>query len=262
MVAVHSLPENRSIRDQVSQAEWEARVNLAAAYRLVHHYGWSDMTGTHLSLRVPDDGQGKEHFLINPRGHLFDQITASNLVKIDVDGNKVMEGGHEPVNKAGFVIHSAVHMANEEAACVMHSHAVSGMAVSMQKAGLRMLSQHAANFFGNLAYHDIDHMIEEEGGRAVLAADLGDKRAMIMRNHGLLTTGRTVAEAFLVLHTLMRACDAQIAAMSGGAELIEMKPETCEWFARFMRETSLSRAERAWPAHLRKADELDPSYRD
>jgi ribulose-5-phosphate 4-epimerase/fuculose-1-phosphate aldolase len=249
-----------SLKGRVSSEEWDARVNLAAAYRLVARHGWTDLTATHISLRVESEG-GKERFLINPFGMLFSQVTASSLVKIDVDGDKVGPSPY-PVNPAGFVIHSAIHMAREDAHCVMHTHTVAGMGVSMQEDGLLMASQHAANFFGNLAYHDIEHMEAGIDGRQILARDLGSHKAMIMRNHGLLTCGATVGEAFFVMHMLEKACAAQIAAQAGGAKIRTMSPETCEFFAGFMRERSQHHGDRAWPALIKSLDDDDPGYRD
>src|SRR5258708_2693469 len=259
MSTVPQLPHG-AVGDRVAAEEWKMRVDLAACYRLAAKYGWVDLIATHISARVKAP-EGQHHFLINPHGYLFQQITASSLVKIDQDGNKVMPSAYE-ANPAGFVIHSAVHMRNEEAICVFHCHTVSGMGVSMQEDGLLMASQHAAFFHGNLAYHDIEHMEAGIDGRDILAADLGRHRAMIMRNHGLLTTGRSIAEAFAIMHLLERACAAQIAAQSGGAKVRIMPDRVCEHFAQFFRKISLSNGELAWPALIKLLDDEDPSYRD
>jgi ribulose-5-phosphate 4-epimerase/fuculose-1-phosphate aldolase len=249
------------VRDQVSPEEWEARVNLAACYRLIARFGWADLTGTHTSLEVP--GSDHRHFLINPHGMLFEQVTASSLVKIDCDGNPVMPSPYG-VNPAGFVIHSAVHMARPDAVCVMHTHTVAGMAVSMQAQGLLPASQHACFFHGNLGYHAIEHMEDGVDGRVALARDLGPHWALIMRNHGLLTCGRTVGEAFWLMHTLERACAAQVAALSGGVALNPVSDTAASWFGRLVRDKdfSLDRGEKAWPSLLRLLDSSDPGYRD
>jgi len=254
------LPRVPSMKDRVSPEEWTMRVDLAACYRLAARYGWVDLIGTHISARVAAP-PGQHHFLINPHGLLFQQVTASSLVKIDQDGRKIQKSPY-PVNPAGFVIHSAIHMRNEEAICVFHTHTVAGMAVSMQEEGLLMASQHAAIFFGNLGYHDIEHMEAGVEGRDILANDLGKHRALMMRNHGLLTTGRTVGEAFVIMHMLERACSAQIAAQSGGAKLRRMDDATSDFFAGFMRNSSLKHAEMAWPSLLATLDESEPGYRE
>jgi len=249
-----------SMKDRVSPEEWQMRVDLAACYRLAARYGWVDLTGTHISARVAAP-PGQHHFLINPHGLLFQQVTASNLVKIDQDGRKIQESPY-PVNPAGFVIHSAIHMRNEEAICVFHSHTVAGMGVSMQEEGLVMASQHSAFFFDNLGYHDIEHMEAGVEGRDILANDLGTRRALIMRNHGLLTTGRTVAEAFQIMHWLERACAGQIAAQASGAKLRKMSDRTCEPFSAFYRSTSLKRGAMAWPSLLTTLETSDPDYKN
>jgi len=249
-----------SMKDRVSPEEWQMRVDLAACYRLAARYGWVDLTGTHISARVAAPA-GQHHFLINPHGLLFQQVTASNLVKIDQDGRKIQESPY-PVNPAGFVIHSAIHMRSEEAICVFHSHTIAGMGVSMQEEGLLMASQHSALFYENLGYHDIEHMEAGIEGRDILANDLGKHRALIMRNHGLLTTGRTVAEAFYVMHTLERACAAQIAAQSGGAKVRRMSDKTCEFFGEFFRNATLKHGTMGWPSLLSTLETTDPDYKN
>jgi len=250
-----------SVREQVSPEEWKARVHLAACYRLIARYGWADLTGTHTSLAVP--GSENQHFLINPHGMLFEQVTASSLVKIDCHGQPVMASPYG-VNPAGFVIHSAIHMARPDAVCVMHTHTVAGMAVSMQAQGLLSASQHACFFHNNLGYHAIEHMEAGVDGRSALASDLGSRWALIMRNHGLLTCGRTVGEAFWLMHTLERACAAQIAALAGGATLNPVSERAAAWFGSLVSEKdfSLSRAEIAWPSLCRLLDDADPTYRE
>jgi ribulose-5-phosphate 4-epimerase/fuculose-1-phosphate aldolase len=249
------------VRDKVSPEEWQARIDLAACYRLLARYGMADLTATHTSMAVP--GSDNQHFLINPHGMLFEQVTASSLVKIDCDGNPLMDSAY-PVNPAGFLIHSAIHMARPDAVCVMHTHTVAGMAVSMQAQGLLPASQHACFFTGNLGYHDIEHMEDGLDMRAVLAADMGQHWALIMRNHGLLTCGRSIAEAFWLMHTLERACAAQVAALAGGGPLHPVSDKTSNWFGALVteRDFSLRLGNAAWPSLCRLLDDTDPSYRD
>src|SRR2546421_2329450 len=197
-----------NVREQVSDPEWQARTDLAAAYRLVARYGWDDLIFTHISARVPG---AEHHFLLNPYGMMFEEVTASSLVKIDLAGNKVSESPYF-VNPAGFTIHSAVHEARADALCVMHLHTDYGIAVSAQKDGLLPLSQQAMFALGSLAYHDYEGLALDEEEKPRLVADLGENKFMILRHHGLLTVGRTAAEAFLAMVLLERACKIQILA--------------------------------------------------
>lgn len=250
-----------NIRDMVSAEEWALRVDLAAAYRLVALYGWDDLIFTHLSARVPGP---EHHFLINPYTHMFEEITASSLVKIDVDGNKVMDTP-APVNRAGFVIHSAIHAAREDAAAVLHLHTPHGQAVSAMACGLLPHTQTAMIAQHDVAYHDFEGIATELDERERLVADIGDKNAMILRNHGTLTVGATVAQAFLRMYFLERACEAQVHMLAAGrdglnnpnqgvAEKVEQqsRPEGMGALAQTL----------AWPALLRKLDRIDPSFRD
>jgi ribulose-5-phosphate 4-epimerase/fuculose-1-phosphate aldolase len=248
------------VRSQVTAEEWQARVDLAACYRLLARYNMADLTGTHTSVSVP--GSDNQHFLINPHGMLFEMVTASSLVKIDWQGQPVMASPHR-VNPAGFIIHSAIHMARPDAVCVMHTHTTAGLGVAMQAQGLLPASQHACFFTGNLGYHDIDAMEQGLDGRAVLARDLGPHRALIMRNHGLLTCGRTIGEAFWLMHTLERACQAQIAALAGGSAIYPVTDKTSRWFGSLLSEQdfSLDRGNLSWPGLLAVLDSVDPSYR-
>lgn len=199
----------------VSQTEWKARQELAAAYRLAAMQGWSDMLATHISARIP----GTDHeFLINPYGMLFEEITASSLVKVDRAG-KVLSDTDYIVNPAGFVIHSCIHVARPEVGCVMHLHTRDGTAVATQEAGLLPATQHALVIFGDVTYHDFEGPALDPDEQKRLVADLGDKRIMLLRNHGTLTAGRTVAEAFVLMYRIERACRMQIAAQSGGQPL-------------------------------------------
>src|SRR5216683_6469543 len=207
-----------TIRDQISEAEWQTRIDLAAAYRLVALYGWDDLIFTHISARVPGH---EHHFLLNPYGMMFEEVAASNLVKVDLQGNKVMESPYF-INPAGFTIHSAVHAAREDALCVMHLHTDYGIAVSAQKDGLLPISQQAMLALASLAYHDYEGLALNDEEKPRLVKDLGDKNYMILRNHGLLTVGRSAAEAFLAMFLLERACKIQILAQSGATELVEI----------------------------------------
>ena len=250
-------PKPSSIRDQVSAEEWQARVDLAAAYRLVALQAWDDLIFTHISARVPG---GDHHFLLNPYGMMFEEVTASSLVKIDLQGRKVMDSPHF-INPAGFTIHSGVHEAREDALCVMHLHTRSGIAVSAQKDGLLPLSQQAMFALASLAYHDYEGLALDEEEKPRLVADLGQKKFMILRNHGLLTVGRTVADAFLGMYLLERACEIQIRAQSGGSELSPIRKQIVDRVASQMSAVTLGQgAELTWPGLLRKLDRLDRSY--
>lgn len=247
-----------NVRDQVSEAEWQARVDLAAAYRLVALYGWDDLIFTHLSLRVP----GPEHyFLINPYGMMFEEITASSLVKIDLQGAKVSPSPYL-VNPAGFTIHSAVHAAREDALCVIHLHTHYGIAVSAQKSGLLPVSQQSLLALSSLAYHDYEGLALNEDEKPRLVADLGDRNSMILRNHGLLTVGKTPAEAFLAMYILESACRIQILSQTGG-ELLPVPQAVLRKVAAQQDAVTVGQgAQLAWPGLLRKLDRLDSSYRD
>jgi ribulose-5-phosphate 4-epimerase/fuculose-1-phosphate aldolase len=248
-----------TVREQVSEAEWQMRIDLAAAYRLVAHYGWDDLIFTHISARVPGP---EHHFLINPYGMMFDEITASSLVKIDLHGNKVVESLY-PINPAGFTIHSAVHAAREDALCVMHLHTEYGLAVSAQKHGLLPISQQSLFPLASLAYHDYEGLALTEEEKPRLVKDLGDKNHMILRNHGLLTVGESAAEAFLSMFILERACKIQILAQSGKGELSLVPEPIVNLVAKQLGAVTVGQgAQLAWPGLLRKLDRIDPSYRD
>ncbi len=244
--------------EAVSQAEWEQRVALAACYRLVHLSGWTDLVFTHISARVPDN---EAQFLLNGFGFAFDEVTASNLVRIDLAGN-VVDGSGARIHKAGFVIHSAVHGARADAGCVIHTHSTAGMAVSMLAGGLLPLSQHAQLFHGRIGYHDYEGLALELDERERLVRDLGAHPAMILRNHGLLVVGRTVPEAFSILHHLEKACAAQLAAMATGAKLVIPPPQvSAKTAAQGFGSEGAPFGEVEWPAMLRRLDRIDPSYR-
>jgi ribulose-5-phosphate 4-epimerase/fuculose-1-phosphate aldolase len=248
------------VRAQVSDEEWKLREDLACAYRLVAHYGWDDLIFTHLSVRVPGP---EHHFLINPYNLMFDEITASSLVKIDVNGSPVMETPYL-TNPAGFTIHSAIHMAREDAQAVIHLHTPYGQAVAAQADGLMPITQTAMLIRDEIAYHHYEGVATDLDERERLVADFGTKSAMILRNHGTLTVGETVAEAFIKMYFLERACEAQIHALSGGASLLNHPPQgTPEKAANQGRDgLKLVGNMLAWPALMRKMDRESPGYRD
>ena len=241
-----------------SSAEGQTRIDLAACYRLIDLFGWSDLINTRITARVPG---APEHFLINPYGMLYDEITASSLVKIDGEGNPVEPSEH-PVNSGGFAIPGAIHQARPEVACVIHTHTIAGCAVSMQKAGLLPINQHALQVIGDVAYHDYEGTGRHPDERARFLADFGDKHVMVLRNHGLLSWGRSVAEAYLRLWTLQRACDVQVAAAQAGGEINRLSPKVIE---RMLGESGPGEArtyEDVFAAMVRLVDARDPSYRD
>ena len=249
----------RSARAHVSAEEWAVRTDLAAAYRAIAMYGWDDLVFTHISARVPG---GEHHFLINPYGMMFEEITASSLVKIDLAGNKVMDSPFE-INPAGFTIHSAVHEAREDAHCVIHVHTTEGVAVSCQKEGLLPLSQQSLFPLSGLAYHAYEGVALNGGEKARLVADLGDKHSMILRNHGLLTCAETVADAFLYTYILQKACEVQVRAQAGGGELIPIAQPIVDGIKQAAKMVlRQSGGMIAWPGILRKLDRADPSWRD
>jgi ribulose-5-phosphate 4-epimerase/fuculose-1-phosphate aldolase len=244
-------------RQRVSEAEWQQRVDLAAAYRLAHYYRMTDQIYTHLTAKVP----GTEHFLINPYGVLFDEVTASCLVKVDLDGRIVLDPTGIGINPAGFLIHSCVHRARPDFTCVLHTHTAAGLAVAAQKRGLLMLTQHAMRFHNRLGYHDYEGIALDFDEQARLVRDLGPHKAMVLRNHGLLTAGTTIRDAFEQMYYLERACDAQVKALAGGVEVIECSGEIAEKVARVLDRPGRTATETDWPALKRLLDRLDPSYR-
>jgi ribulose-5-phosphate 4-epimerase/fuculose-1-phosphate aldolase len=242
----------------VPAEEWAVRTDLAAAYRAVAMYGWDDLVFTHISARVPGP---ERHFLINPYGMMFDEITASSLVKIDLAGNKVMDSPFE-INPAGFTIHGAVHEAREDAHCVLHLHTLEGVAVSCQKAGLLPLSQQSLFALSSLAYHDYEGVALNAGEKARLVRDLGDKHNMILRNHGLLTCAETVADAFLYMYVLQKACEVQVRAQAGGGELVPIPQPIVEGIRKASKIVlRQSGGMIAWPGILRKLDRQQPGWR-
>lgn len=249
----------QSARARVSAEEWQVRVDLAACYRLVAHYGWDDLVFTHITARVPGP---EHHFLINPYGMTFDEITASSLVKIDLDGNKLLPSPHE-INPAGFTIHSAIHAAREDAQCVIHLHSDAGVAVSAQRDGLLPISQTALFPLSSLGYHDYEGVALRDDEKPRLVADLGTNSVMILRNHGTLAVGPTVADAFLQMFVLERACRMQILAQSGGVPLVQVPASILAGVKEMAEKATRGLGGQiAWPGLLRKLDRLDPSFRD
>lgn len=261
----HTSTSARATVD-IDRDEWQVRVDLAAFYRLAAHYGWTDLIYTHISARVPGP---EDHFLLNPFGWMFDEVTASSLVKIDIDGN-IVAPTENVVHPAGFVIHSAVHGARHDAMCVMHSHTRAGMAVSMMERGLLPLSQHAMLFHDRVAYHESEGFGLDIDERKRLAADLGEKPIMILRNHGTLVVGRTIAETFSMMWHLEKAMQAQVDALASQQKLTwpseQIARETAaSGFTQRPMDvyadgaSPLGRLE--WPAALRMLDRLDPGYK-
>jgi len=235
--------------------ERDARLNLAACYRLIAHFGMDDLIYTHISARVPGS---PGHFLINPYGMMFHEITASSLVKIDYDGNLVEPAQH-PINYAGFVIHSAIHAARPDVTCVLHTHTRAGVAVSCLKEGLLSLNQFSAGFYNRVGYHDYEGIATNLDERQRLVRDVGDKRVLILRNHGLLTAGRSVPEAFQLMYYLEQSCRVQMDLMASRGSINPLSDEVSEYTARQC-ETGTQHGEREWPALLRLLDAKDPSY--
>ena len=259
MSVTQMAQKSQSVREQVGKEEWEARVNLAACYRLMHEFGMTEMIANHISARVPGT---PDQFLINPYGMLYEEMTASSMIRIDIDGNILFNATEYGINQAGYVIHSAVHSARHDVDCVIHTHTLAGMAVSAMKTGLLPLAQTAMRF-GDVAYHDYEGPALNLDERARLVADLRDREAMILRNHGLLTVGPSIPESFNNMFRLERACQLQVTTLSCNAEIIlppaEIVKQTQDGFKPGVRRRwGLIE----WPALLRKLDKIDPSYRD
>ncbi len=244
-----------SLKGQVSEEEWKVRVDLAALYRLVALYGWDDMIYTHISARIPGP---EHHFLINPYGMFFDEITASSLVKIDLEG-KVLQETPYFINPAGFTIHSAVHAARDDAHYVMHLHSDQGVAVSAQKEGLLPLSQHALIVLPKLAYHDYEGIALNLDERERLVHDIGDKTLMLLRNHGTLAVGKTAADCWTGMFYLERACKQQVMALSAGRENVLFAPQNSQDEVRSQTSRGIGGG-LAWPGALRRLDRELPGY--
>jgi len=251
-----------SLQAQVSAEEWQLRVDLAACYRLVAAYGWGDLVFTHISAKLPRSVAGDEHqFLINPYGLMFDEITASSLVKVDMACNKLHDSPF-PVNPAGFVIHSAIHEARPEAGCVLHTHTRAGVGVSAQKHGILPLSQQSTFVLSSLAYHDYEGVAIRDDEKTRLQADLGTANYLVLRNHGLLTVGRNIPEAFLAMYTFENTCRIQVDALAGGSEVVPVNPAILDGVAHAMKvQTSGLGGQFVWPSLLRKLERLDPGYK-
>ena len=248
-ISAPSVP--RFARQEVDAAEWETRVNLAACCRLVARYGMSDLIYNHITARVPGEG---EHLLINAYGLLYDEITASSLYKIDLDGNVLCQPDTEyGVNQAGYVIHGAVHTARPDVTCVIHTHARASMAVSMMDCGLLPLSQHALRFYGNVGYHDYEGVAVDVNERARLQDDLADHDVLFLRNHGLLVCGRSIAEAFNICYWVEMACKAQIDALASGRQLV-FPPEEVRKKTAYLYDPAVRRTfgEMEWDAMIRR----------
>ncbi|MSO76590.1 MAG: class II aldolase/adducin family protein [Alphaproteobacteria bacterium] len=261
-VAARSIEEAPALKDKVSAEEWDTRVELAMLYRIVAKFGMTDLALTHLTARVPGH---EDHFLINPYGLMFEEVTASNLIKVDMDGTIVSPTEWE-VNAAGFTIHSAIHMARPDVACVAHTHTTVGMALSTLKCGLLPITQHSMRFYNRVAYHDWEGISTNLDERERLVADLGDKYAMILRNHGLLVCGRSVMEAWKLLFYMEKSAEAQLVAMAAahasGGRLVAPPPEMCEASAQQLwRNSNKPAGHNDWPALRVELDKEDPSYR-
>jgi len=256
VTVLHTLP---SLKSQVSAAEWQTRVDLAACYRLVALHGWDDLIFTHISAKIP----GTEHFLINPYGLMFHEITASNLVKIDLAGNRLMDGPYD-INPAGYTIHSAIHEVREDVTCVLHTHTAAGVAVSAQRQGVLPISQQSLFVLSSYATHGYEGVALNHDEKARLQADLGEASFMLLPNHGLLTCGGSIADTFLMMFIFQRACEIQVMAQSGGAELVAI-PQQILAGAKAMaagvtRSPNGMGGALAWPALLRKLDAQSPGY--
>lgn len=248
-----------SLRHRVSPEEWQTRIDLAACYRLVAAFGWSDLIFTHITARIP----GTDHeFLINPYGMMFDEITASSLVKINLAGQK-LDDSPFPINPAGFTIHSAIHAAREDAICVLHTHSVNGAAVAAQEGGVLPISQPSIFVLNSLAYHDYEGLALNEDEKPRLVSDFGHHSFLMLRNHGLLTVGPTVADAFLNMYIFESACMVQVRAMAGGSPLRPIGDAIIDnAMKQASQATNAQYGALAWPALLRKLERENPGYQD
>ncbi|WP_040064334.1 class II aldolase/adducin family protein [Pseudomonas batumici] len=248
------------VKSQVSAAEWQTRVDLAACYRLVAMHGWDDLIFTHISAKVP----GTEDFLINPYGLMFHEITASSLVKVDQAGNKLMDSPYE-INPAGYTIHSAIHEVRHDVTCVLHTHTAAGVAVSAQQQGVLPISQQSLFVLSSLAYHAYEGVALNHEEKARLQADLGENNFLMLHNHGLLTCGSSIADTFLMMFTFQRACEIQVLAQNGAAPLITIEPQILAgakaMIAGVTRSAQGMGGALAWPALLRKLDQQDAGFR-
>ena len=252
----HTIP---SVKDKVSAEEWQTRVDLAACYRLIAMHGWADLVFTHITAKIPG---AENQFLINPYGMLFDEITASSLVKIDLAGNKLDAGNPYPINPAGFVIHSAIHAARSDAKCVLHVHTANGIAVSAQKSGVLPISQQSIFVLSSLAYHNYEGVALNDDEKPRLVGDMGEKNFLMLRNHGLLTVGETIADAFLFMYLFETTCNIQIKAQAGGGELIPVPQAIIDGAQKQAKTVTKGLGgQLAWPGLLRKLDRMDSGFR-
>lgn len=259
-MTAHPLPETRSVRDSISQEEWEVRVELAAAHRIMAHFGIQDLTHNHLTARVPGEAH---HFLIKPADFMFDEVTASTLVKYDFDGNP-QQDGHGKLRGGGLIIHAGLFAAREDLNAIFHTHTPAIIGVASQKNGLLPINQHGIRFMGNIAYHDFGGFEFDMAMRAPLVEDLGDKNVALLRNHGSLVCGATVGEAFVSHHNLNFACEAQIAAMAGGAEVVLITDDVKAYVERQRGDNKdrLGGGGKDWQSCLRMANRLFPDFQE
>lgn len=253
-----SIQDIPSLQGKISAEEWRTRIDLAAAYRLVALMGWDDMVYTHITAKIPGP---EHHFLINPYGMMFDEITASSLVKVDLAGNVVMDSPF-PINPAGFTIHSAVHAAREDAGCVLHTHSVNGVAVSAQADGVLPISQQSIFVLSSLGYHDYEGVALRDDEKPRLVRDLGNNNFFMLRNHGLLTVGQSVADAFMAMYTFESVCMIQVRAQSGGGRLTMIDPAIIATSAQQAQQVTKGMGSGAlnWPGLLRRLDRRSPGY--
>jgi ribulose-5-phosphate 4-epimerase/fuculose-1-phosphate aldolase len=245
------------VKKTVSQAEWQLRVDLAACYRLIAMHGWDDLVFTHVSARIPGP---EHHFLINPYGFMFDEITASSLVKVDNNCQPVIPTTHK-VNPAGFIIHSAIHYAREDAGCVLHTHTPAGIAVSTQRAGVLPISQQSTIVLNSLGYHDYEGIAVADDEKPRLVRDLGTNNYLMLRNHGLLTVGGSIAQAFLNMFTFERACQIQVLAQGQGADLVSVEAKVLAGVKANIKTVTAGMGDSlVWPALLRKLNRVNPGF--
>jgi ribulose-5-phosphate 4-epimerase/fuculose-1-phosphate aldolase len=252
-----AMVEFKSLKDEVSPQEWQARKELAACYRLVAHFGFNDSISNHMTLRVPGE---PNHFLINPGGYLFSEICASSLVKVDLDGTVLSEAPTGIVNPAGYVIHSAVLGARPDVNSVIHLHTVPGVTVSARKSGLKFYCQESMRFYGRVGYHEYEGIARDTDERESLARDLADNAVLMLRNHGTLVVGGSVAEAFTLTMSLEHSCQIQVAAESTGEELVHPSDEVCRSTLEQTRKSNRPTGDKAWAAYRRIVDFNYPSY--
>ena len=251
--------KKRPVREQVGAKEWETRVNLAACYRLMHEFGMTEMIANHISARVPGT---HDQFLINPYGMLYEEMTASSMIRVDIEGNVLFNATDYGINQAGYVIHSAVHAARHDVECIIHTHTLAGMAVSAMNSGILPIAQSSMRF-SDIAYHDYEGVALRLDERERLVKALGDREAMVLRNHGLLTVAPSIAECFNNMFRLERACQLQVMTLSCNAEIRLPPQEIVNYTQHQMAPTTRRRwGLMEWPALLRKLDRVDPSYRE